>query len=90
MISAHGRFIAAKTDATDLFASDSNGDSDIFYRDRGPLLGDLNGDGEVTSSDLDILLQNMDYTCSGADLNFDGVVDEDDQAILESACSDCS
>ena len=89
VISANGRFIAAKTDATDLFASDSNGDSDIFYRDRGPLLGDLNGDGAVTSLDLDILLQNMDYTCSGADLNFDGVVDEDDQTILEAACTDC-
>jgi len=61
---------------------DANGsDSDIFVRDVGPR-GDLTGDGCVDGEDLGILLLQWGEGCIAADLNFDGIVDEDDEDLL--------
>jgi Tol biopolymer transport system component len=83
-ISDDGRFIAYHSEATNLVASDTNGDSDIFFRDRGPqLLGDLNADHVIDELDEDIVLQNWGACdCCAADLDQDGDVDDDDLDLL--------
>jgi hypothetical protein len=81
-ISANGRIIAYESEATNLVASDTGGFTDVFWRDNGPLLGDLTGDGCVDGEDLGILLLQWGEGCIAVDLNFDGIVDEDDEDLL--------
>ena len=89
MISAHGRIIVYDSLASNLVASDAGDVADIFWRDNGPLLGDLNGDGLIDTVDRDILDFNWGVCpCCAADLNADGVVDEDDLDILEDNATD--
>ena len=82
MISATGRIIVYDSLASNLVASDAGDVADIFWRDNGPLLGDLTGEGCVDGEDLGILLLQWGEGCIAADLNFDGIVDEDDEDLL--------
>jgi Tol biopolymer transport system component len=84
-ISDDGRYIAFDSLGTNLVSPDTNGYADVFFRDRGPqLIGDLNGDKHVNATDQSILLQNTSISrpCCAADLDHDGDVDGDDEAIL--------
>lgn len=65
------------------FENDGGAFNEIYLRDRGPIPGDLNGDGVVDEKDEAILEQNWGAClCCAADLNGDGRVHEDDLAIL--------
>ena len=87
-ISADGRFIGFKSDATNLVSGDTNGFRDVFFRDRGSMcVGDLDGNFIVGPFDLALLLGNWGpyAPCPPfhpADLDFDCVVGSEDLAIM--------
>ncbi len=73
------------------FENDGGAFTEIYFRDRGPIPGDLNGDGVVDEEDVAILEQNWgECLCCAADLNGDGRVHEDDLAILQANWGDHS
>lgn len=93
-VSADGRFVAFESDATNLAPDDQGGFSDVFLRERGFCLADLDGDGEVGASDLAILLGVWGPVGSCPplivpDLDHDCEVGASDLAILLGAWGPC-
>jgi Tol biopolymer transport system component len=90
--SGDGRFVAFRSQATNLVAEDQNGStSDIFFRDRGVMCpGDLNGDGVVDGTDYGILMRSWgECACCASDLNGDGMVGMSDKGILLLNLGEC-
>lgn len=93
-VSADGRYVAFESDATNLAPDDQGGFRDVFLRDRGFCLADLDGDGEVGADDLAILLGAWGPVEScppliAPDLDPDCEIEASDLAILLGAWGPC-
>ncbi|MBL9119882.1 MAG: hypothetical protein JNL80_08210 [Phycisphaerae bacterium] len=84
-ISGDGLSVLLSTEASNVLPGDVPSTADIFVRHYArPVVGDLDGDGQVTASDLAVLLGSWGANGVGiaADLNDDGIVNQLDLAVL--------
>jgi hypothetical protein len=83
-ISQDGRYIAFRSEATNLVPDDTNGFADIFLYQFGAcsVPGDINCDGCVDDSDLTAVLSAFGTTRIQEDLDNSGTVDDADLLLV--------